>query len=183
MDDQPHTIVPPKKPPKERPLSGSQLRVLHNIACGYAPDLHVRGLAAHGAFPQTLTSLESRCLIRGRFGTPELTLKGVKQHRALCCTQGLTEDDAIIHQVERQLDGKSTQHLNVQHSDLERLSIDSPFRVRCPACLVGVLLVARDQKTMKLLRIDTCHRCAQTFVYMDKEIGGETLQGDDGVEE
>jgi hypothetical protein len=184
MLDEPHRIVPLPKPRKERRLSPAQLKILHNMACGHDPAMHIRGMAAHGAFPQTLSSLERRCLIRGRFSNkPELTMEGIKAHRSLCCKQGRTENDELVHQVERRLEGKEPEVLHVQHSELEKTSADrSIFRVWCPACKLGILLVGRDQE-MKLRRRDRCIRCAQTFKYVDRDIGGERFGEEDGEDE
>lgn len=185
VHDEPHQIVPVKKPRKERRLSAAQLKILHNIACGLDPALHIRGMAAHGAFPQTLTSLERRCLLRGRFtNEPELTMEGIKSHRSLCCKEGRTENDELVHQVERRLGGFGPEPLFVQHDELERTSEESAYRVWCPACKLGILMVGRNQETMKLRRRDACTRCGQVFKYMDREINGERFEeeedGDEG---
>lgn len=65
--------------------------------------------------------------------------------------------------------------LRVAHASLIKLSVESDFKVQCPACEQGVLLVYRDQETMRLVREDRCISCAQRFVYTDESIGSEAL--------
>ncbi len=65
--------------------------------------------------------------------------------------------------------------IRVAHASLERWSEESDFKVHCPSCNTGLLLVYRDQKTLRVLREDRCISCAQRFVYTDTEIGGEAL--------
>lgn len=55
--------------------------------------------------------------------------------------------------------------ITVNHAELER-SGESVFRSNCPVCK-GVLLVRRNQKTLKLLKTDICMLCAQTVIYAD----------------
>ena len=57
--------------------------------------------------------------------------------------------------------------IHVKHAELER-SDESPYRSVCPACKEGVLLVGRDDE-MKLMAVDNCILCGQTFVYDDIE--------------
>lgn len=57
--------------------------------------------------------------------------------------------------------------VRVEHSSLERVTSDSPFKSRCPTCKKGILLVARDQKSLRLLREDACISCGQRYVYTD----------------
>lgn len=66
---------------------------------------------------------------------------------------------------------KAVKH--VRHDQLERLSVDSPYRSWCPVCKQGVLLVAR--RGVELLRHDHCSLCAQRFLYEDDEIAGQKL--------
>lgn len=54
--------------------------------------------------------------------------------------------------------------IRVKHSKLKRES-DSPYRSECPACEGGILLMQRDQKTMKLLKEDRCILCGQLVIY------------------
>jgi len=59
--------------------------------------------------------------------------------------------------------------LGVNHADLERFDPEvSAYKSICPHddCN-GVLLVARDQKTLKLLAKDRCQLCGQPVVYLD----------------
>ena len=63
----------------------------------------------------------------------------------------------------------------VRHADLRRLSDESVFKVYCPACTEGVLLVKRDPETLDLISEDRCLFCGQWFVYEDETIGGEPV--------
>lgn len=65
--------------------------------------------------------------------------------------------------------------LAVAHALLPKQSEDSDYRVCCPACEVGTLLVRRNQKTIRLERGDMCTLCGQRVVYTDAEIAGEPL--------
>lgn len=65
--------------------------------------------------------------------------------------------------------------IQVAHSSLIKLSDESDFKVQCPSCAFGVLLVYRNQETLALRRDDRCICCAQRFEYTDAEIGGEAL--------
>lgn len=56
--------------------------------------------------------------------------------------------------------------IHIKHQDLQRDS-DSPFRSTCPICKKGVLLVRRDQCTLKLIGEDRCILCGQAFIYDD----------------
>lgn len=62
------------------------------------------------------------------------------------------------------------------HASLEKVSDESPFKVRCPACPKGMLLVARNQKTFGLAREDCCVSCGQRVVYTDTDIAGMALE-------
>lgn len=66
--------------------------------------------------------------------------------------------------------------LRLKHASLERVSDESPFRVKCPACPKGVLLVSRNQKTLGLAREDCCVSCGQRVVYTDDDIAGMALE-------
>lgn len=63
----------------------------------------------------------------------------------------------------------------IRHEDLTLYSEDSPYRAVCPACTEGILLVSRDQKTLRIQREDRCTRCCQRVFYLDDRIGGEML--------
>jgi hypothetical protein len=69
--------------------------------------------------------------------------------------------------------------LRVAHASLKPWSEDSAFKAHCPSCNTGLLMVARDQRTLRISREDRCISCAQRFVYTDNEIGGEALPKDD----
>jgi predicted RNA-binding Zn-ribbon protein involved in translation (DUF1610 family) len=64
----------------------------------------------------------------------------------------------------------------VQHSNLERASEDSPYRSWCPECGKGILMVGRDNDTLKLQKIDHCTHCGQLFFYEDPDIAGEPFE-------
>ena len=57
--------------------------------------------------------------------------------------------------------------INLCHKNLKRCTDESPFRSHCPFCEKGVLLVARDQGTLKLLPDDVCLSCGQRVHYID----------------
>lgn len=63
----------------------------------------------------------------------------------------------------------------VDHGSLAKFSDESEFKVYCPVCKDGLLLVARDQNTLRLVREDRCITCGQHFMYLDDVIGGEAL--------
>lgn len=174
--NEPHKIM---RPPKERPLSGAQLRILHNLAVGVPADYRLSGRSRHGALPQTIRSLARRCLIvyQARVEEAVLTLSGLKSHRRECCKMGHTEEDHLVDQVDRRLRGLPSAKLWIYHSDCELMSSDSPQLVRCPACLVGVLSVQSVLNSNMLSRHDTCSRCKQRFTYKDEEIAGKRLGG------
>ncbi|HCG01692.1 MAG TPA: hypothetical protein DEV93_14245 [Chloroflexi bacterium] len=69
---------------------------------------------------------------------------------------------------------RATKH--VSHASLDRWSVDSAFKSRCPRCSTGILLVYRNQKTLALQRADCCIRCGQRFHYTDESIGGEPFE-------
>jgi hypothetical protein len=56
--------------------------------------------------------------------------------------------------------------LDVFHVDLERTG-DSIFRSKCPVCNKGMLLVHRNQRTLKLEEYDHCISCGQRVKYLD----------------
>jgi hypothetical protein len=55
----------------------------------------------------------------------------------------------------------------VVHADLERSTDGSIFRSVCPICKEGLLMVSRDQSTLKLVAEDNCILCGQMVVYSD----------------
>jgi predicted RNA-binding Zn-ribbon protein involved in translation (DUF1610 family) len=57
--------------------------------------------------------------------------------------------------------------LMVEHKKLERFSSESIFRSKCPNCEDGILLMARDQKTGKILEEDVCISCGRRVRYLD----------------
>lgn len=64
----------------------------------------------------------------------------------------------------------------VRHADLPKWS-DSAYKVCCPFCKDGLLMVNRNPETMELLRVDVCVSCGQAVEYLDEEINGEKLVG------
>jgi hypothetical protein len=67
--------------------------------------------------------------------------------------------------------------LDIHHAALKRWSDESEFKVMCPACGDGLLLVQRDQETLQITGHDRCIRCAQLVRYRDQSIGGEPVAG------
>jgi hypothetical protein len=70
--------------------------------------------------------------------------------------------------------------IHVKHSELTRLSDASLYRVECPVCDDGILLVMREQEPpFKLQGLDRCVSCGQAFIYddIDKMRGREDGQG------
>lgn len=65
--------------------------------------------------------------------------------------------------------------IHVLHSGLERDSNQSEYRVICPKCTIGLLLVGRDMDSFKLLRVDRCTHCGQIVIYDDETIAGQEL--------
>ena len=57
--------------------------------------------------------------------------------------------------------------ISIKHSELERVSPNSPYRSFCPACKDGVLPVSRDRETLELIDRDRCLLCGQEVVYSD----------------
>lgn len=62
--------------------------------------------------------------------------------------------------------------LRVSHARLQRVSSESAFRSRCPACEKGILLVCRDQETFAIINTDCCVLCGQRVIYTDRFIAG-----------
>jgi hypothetical protein len=98
-----------------RKLSASQLKVIHNVALRYRPDLHINGAAQAGAFGQTIRSLQKLKLVEmgdtwDRFGrsiwSGRLTMRGVRVHRLQCCHRGTNEDDIRVRDIEEAMLGK-----------------------------------------------------------------------------
>jgi len=75
----------------------------------------------------------------------------------------------------RQYPGMYREPVRVAHASLHKWSDESAFKAHCPCCTTGLLLVARDPRTLRLRREDRCISCAQSFVYTDSEIAGEKL--------
>jgi hypothetical protein len=63
----------------------------------------------------------------------------------------------------------------VRHSELERVSEESDYRVHCPACKTGYLLVQR-LSNFWLPWTDRCISCGQMVVYEDEKIGPERVR-------
>ena len=55
----------------------------------------------------------------------------------------------------------------VKHSELKRASETSMYRSECPSCKDGVLLVCREQPSLRLAEEDYCIRCGRRFLYSD----------------
>ena len=56
--------------------------------------------------------------------------------------------------------------IKVKHGDLKRVG-DSRYKSECPKCEDGILLVARNPKTLQLEAGDHCMLCGQAFIYTD----------------
>lgn len=67
--------------------------------------------------------------------------------------------------------------IEVRHSLLSRATTESAYRSVCPSCHHGILLVRRDELTMKLQRDDRCISCGQAVRYLDAAINGEEFEG------
>ena len=59
----------------------------------------------------------------------------------------------------------NTNVMHVNHADLRSVG-GSSYRVCCPKCEIGILLIRRDPKSFKLLALDVCVSCGQ-HVYFD----------------
>jgi hypothetical protein len=57
--------------------------------------------------------------------------------------------------------------ITVVHADMEKVTEESIFRSFCPVCKEGLLMVGRDQRTLKLRATDNCILCGQRVVYSD----------------
>jgi len=62
----------------------------------------------------------------------------------------------------------------VAHSELERFSETSIYKSICPKCKEGLLLVTRNQDTLKIRKDDMCVLCGQRFIYTDVDTIGVT---------
>ena len=60
--------------------------------------------------------------------------------------------------------------LEIHHSELERFSKTSIYKSVCPVCEQGLLLIYRNQKTLKLEEYDRCVLCGQLIRYLDIEL-------------
>jgi hypothetical protein len=58
--------------------------------------------------------------------------------------------------------------IEVNHYDLE-LAGDSVYKVFCPVCKKGLLLVSRNNYTMEIKELDRCVLCGQRVKYKDVE--------------
>ena len=58
----------------------------------------------------------------------------------------------------------------IYHAKLEQIGDESPFRVWCPVCDQGILLVYRFGQALS--RFDRCTLCGQSFWYLDTRVGG-----------
>jgi hypothetical protein len=65
--------------------------------------------------------------------------------------------------------------IEVRHADLKKWDEDSAYKVICPTCDTGLLLVQRNQKTFAILRQDLCIFCGQRVHYIDESINKEPL--------
>ena len=65
--------------------------------------------------------------------------------------------------------------MKVCHANLKRFD-EGEYKSECPVCKHGVLLVSRDQQTLRLTRYDFCVFCAQRFKYIDDNINSEEFR-------
>ncbi len=66
--------------------------------------------------------------------------------------------------------------IRIFHCNLQLWYADfSHFRVVCPQCHKGLLLVNRETPTYSLSRLDRCTICAQLFLYLDEAIAGNSF--------
>ena len=85
----------------------TQLRLLHNLACGHPYNQGVGGsgqtiesLLKRGLMVWTL--LRDPRLLKNRW---KITHTGAEQHRAHCCRRGVDPDDLLVEEVEKKLGG------------------------------------------------------------------------------
>ena len=74
-------------------------------------------------------------------------------------------DDALVDQLSGICLKNKT--IEVEHAKLARCG-DSPYRSVCPVCKEGILLVRRNDTTMRLMRNDNCIMCGQSIRYVGK---------------
>lgn len=56
----------------------------------------------------------------------------------------------------------------VKHKDLVNLEDwHSPFKLDCPVCKFGVIVLGRDPKTSNVLANSYCFNCGQRFFFTD----------------
>lgn len=67
--------------------------------------------------------------------------------------------------------------ISIFHARLGLFSDDSPYKVTCPTCKTGILLVRRTQN-LRLSRLDNCVSCGQKFWYLDDSINNESFEED-----
>lgn len=56
--------------------------------------------------------------------------------------------------------------VSVRHSSLIKQG-ESFYRVACPVCKEGILLVHRDHDSFELMPVDHCVSCGQLVIYLD----------------
>jgi len=56
--------------------------------------------------------------------------------------------------------------IKIRHDALRPL-VNSAYKVECPFCPDGVLLVRRDEETCEILETDCCIGCGQPVIYLD----------------
>lgn len=69
--------------------------------------------------------------------------------------------------------------LEIRHADLKRHD-DSSYRSVSPCC-DSVLLLRRNQTTLKLEREDVCIRCGRRYRYTDPGVNGERFDGEEAA--
>lgn len=60
--------------------------------------------------------------------------------------------------------------LKIKYFDLKPCGDGSKFRVQCPICPDGCLLVRRHDKTLRLEADDVCILCGQRIRYLDIDL-------------
>jgi DNA-directed RNA polymerase subunit RPC12/RpoP len=66
--------------------------------------------------------------------------------------------------------------VSVRHDCLARVSLNGDFKVYCPACNHGILMVNRDQETLEVIDVDRCTACGQLIFYTDDVIAGHRVK-------
>lgn len=64
--------------------------------------------------------------------------------------------------------------ISIRHAALERFDPDSSFKVVCPTCKEGLLLVMRNDR-YEVVDRDMCVSCGQHYFYEDETIAGEPV--------